>query len=644
MFNLFRSRDKLVRVTLGAILTVVAVTMVITLIPGFGTTTGSNGDDAVLAQVGSEKILASKVQRDFQTVIRNAQIQPEMMQIYFPQYFESTLQRKAARYWAERQGLTVNDDEILVGLMSADPQFFQNGQLVSKDQFAAFLAQQGMTLDDAVEEMRTALLVRKLTNAVLESIVVTPNEVEAEYKRKYEKAQIQYVAFPAAKFMDQVKPTEQELQQAFNSNKATYTMPQKLAFQVVVLEQDKVEAGLTVTDQQLRAAYSAAMDNFRMPERVHVRHILISTDGKSDAEKKTLKAKAEDILKQAKSGTDFAELAKKNSDDKANAEKGGDLDWVVKGQMVPEFEAAAFALKPKEVGGVVTTQFGYHIVQVLDKEPARVKPFDEVKDGLAADLRKQTLADKMGTLGDQIHAALEKNPAGAQEIAKQYGADFVSVPKASPGEAIPTLGSSPEVDGALAGMKPNEVSGVLALPANRLAIAVLNSRTPSRPAEYSEVADQVKQNFINGKAQEIAQTKAKEATERLRAGEDIDKVAKSYKLEVTSTKMFGPDDAVEGLGSAAYVADAFTKPQGTILGPTPIQGREVVSKVVGKQEADMAGLAAERAAIVMKIKQQKANERNALFLDSIFSRLQAEGKVKMYPEAIARATASYHEK
>jgi len=644
MFNLFRSRDKLVRITLGAILTVVAVTMVITLIPGFGTTTGSTSDDPVLAQIGSDKLLASRVQRDFQLLSRNAQITPEMMQVYFPQYFENMVQRKAARYWAERNGLTVTDDEILTGLMSADPQFFQNGQLVSRDQFVAFLAQQGLTLDEAIDEMRTDLLVRKITNAVLESIVVSPQEVEAEYKRKYEKAKIQYIAFPSAKFMDQVKPTDQELQQAFTFNRGNYTIPQKLAFQVLVLEQDKVEASIALTDQQLRAAYSAALDNFRMPERVKVRHILISTEGKSDGEKKTLKAKAEDILKQAKSGVDFVELAKKNSDDKANAEKGGDLDWIVKGQMVPEFEAAAFALKPKEIGGVVTTQFGYHILQVLDKEPARVKPFDEVKDGLAADLRKQALADKMGTLGDQIHAALEKNPGAAQDIAKQYGADLISVPKGSPGEAIPTLGNSPEIDGALAGMKPNEVSNVLALPANRLAIVVLNSRTPARPAEYAEVADQVKQNLVVAKSQEIAQAKAKEATDRLRAGEDIEKVAKSYKLDVTTTNFFGPDDAVDGLGSAVYVSDAFTKPEGTILGPTLIQGRDVVSKVIGKQEADMAGLAAEREAILMKLKQQKANERNALFLDSIFNRLQAEGKVKIYPDAIARTTASYREK
>ena len=109
-----------------------------------------------------------------------------------------------------------------------------------------------------------------------------------------------------------------------------------------------------------------------MPERVHARHILLKTEGKSDAEKKALKAKAEDLLKQLKNGADFAELAKKYSDD-GSKDQGGDLGWFTHGQMVPEFDSAAFALKPKELSGVVTSQFGYHIIQVLEKEPGQAQ-------------------------------------------------------------------------------------------------------------------------------------------------------------------------------------------------------------------------------------------------------------------------------
>ena len=114
--------------------------------------------------------------------------------------------------------------------------------------------------------------------------------------------------------------------------------------------------------------------------------------------------------------------------------------------------------------------------------------------------------------------------------------------------------------------------------------------------------------------------KAKEAAERLRKGEDIEKVAKSYKLDVVTSSLFGSADSVEGLGQAVYVADAFTKPVGSILGPTQINGRNVVSKVVDQVRADPALLAAQRDQIVDALKRQKANVADELLEDSIITR------------------------
>jgi hypothetical protein len=264
---------------------------------------------------------------------------------------------------------------------------------------------------------------------------------------------------------------------------------------------------------------------------------------------------------------------------------------------------------------------------------------------LAADLRKQQVATKMQMLGDEIHDALEKNPGAAEEVAKQYGAEVISVTDAKPGQPIPTLGSSPEVDGALASMQPNNVSQLLVLPANRLAVAILKSRIPGRLAEFNEVADQVRQAAITTKAQQIAEGKAKEAAQRLRAGEDIEKVAKSYKLDVATTNYFGRDDGnVQGLGPAVYVTDAFTQPDGSILGPTMIDNRNVVAKVTGKIEPDPSALGNERAALVQQIKARKAQAREPLFMDSIYTQLERQGKAKMNRDAIVRATATYQQK
>ncbi len=641
MFDLFRSSDKVKKYVLGGLLTLVALSMVTYLIPNYNTGT-TTSDNPVLAEVGGKKITALEAQQLFQKYSQG-RIPPDLLDVYLPQFVEQMVSERAALYEANRLGITATDDEALSSIVANYPQYFPNGSLASKDQFEAALAQQGITLQDVVDEARDQVILRKMQSAVLGSIVVTPKDIEDEYRKKNEKMKIQYIAFPPAKFRDQAKPTDEEVRKYYDSNKASFAQPAKTAFQVVVLDQDKVAATINVTDEQLRAAYSSSLDNFRMPERVHARHILLKTEGKSDAEKKALMAKAEDLLKQLKNGADFAELAKKYSDD-GSKDQGGDLGWFTHGQMVPEFDSVAFSLKPKELSGVVTSQFGYHIIQTLEKDPAKLKPFEEVKDELAKEVRAQAVTDKMQMLGDQMHADLVKSPKSAAEIAKKYGADLIVVPSAAPGEAIPGLGVNPEIDSTLASMKPDEVSSELVLPNNRMAVVILNSRTPGRPAEFSEVQAQIRDKLVNDKAAQIAGDRAKAAAERLKKGEDINQVAKSMQLEVTTSSTFGRPDSIDGLGPAASLGDAFATPLGGVLGPLPIQGRAIVAKVIEKSDADMAALPVEHDTLLTQLKQKKAQDRNALLMDGILAKLTSEGKVTVHQKEIQNMLASMRQK
>jgi peptidyl-prolyl cis-trans isomerase D len=640
MFDLFRSRQKAVRYMLIGLLTVVALSMVTYLIPGFGSPTTTADNEATLATVGGEKLSAQEVVVQLQRIVQGGQLPPEMIDIYVPQIVDEMVQQRAIAYEFGKMGLTVSDDEVLAGLQSVNPQFFKDGALISKDEYEQALARQGMTMQDAVDSMRRQLLITKVRNMVFANVLVPDSEVEARYKEEKERATIQYIAFPAAKFRDEVKPTDQELHAMFEAHHAEYMQPEKRSFQAVILDQTKLEQSLVISDADLRAAYAASMDNFRMPERVKARHILIKTQGKSDAEKKQAMAKAEDILKQLKAGGDFAKLAEKNSDDTSNAPKGGDLGWFTHGQMVPEFDKAAFALKPGEMSGIVTTEFGYHIIKVDDKEQARVKPFDEVKADLATQLKKMRVTDDMQKTADAIHDALVKAPGSAADIAKKYGAEEVTVTDMPSGSPVPTLGSVPEIDNALAQMKVNDVTPVLTLPANRLVVAVLTQKTPARPSIFDEVEAKVKDRVISEKANIIAKTKATEAAEKLRKGESIDKVAKELKLEVTSPAEFGRSDSVEGLGQATYVKEAFTAPVGTVEGPADIQGRQVVYEVTGKTPANMAAFEAEKATIRNQIRQTKATEQLNLFMDSVTAKLTADGKLKVNRELVAKLAAA----
>jgi len=594
----------------------------------------------VLADIGNKQITATEAQQYFQRMT-NGKIPNELMENYFPQIMENMIQQKAALYAAERMGFTASDEEVLSMLMVQFPNFFKDGVL-QQDNFQAALAQQGITAQAVLDDLHDQILLTKLQDALLEGVVVTPQEVEKSFDEKYERAKVQYIAFPPAKFRDQIKITDEDVQKAYDQHKAAYTKPEQLAFQVVLLDQAKVEASLVVNDDQLLAAYNSSLDNFRMPERAHARHILLKTEGKSDAEKAALKAKAEDLLKQLKNGANFADLAKKNSEDAAD--KGGDLGWFVRGQMVPEFDSVAFALKPNELSGVVTSQFGYHIIQLEEKEPAHLKPFAEVKAELATEVKAQTLTDKMQTMGDQMHDALVKAPTSAADVAKKFGADLITQPGAAAGEAIPTLGVTPEVNQVLPTMKAGDVSPLLVLPMNRLAVVVLNNRTPGRPSELNEVKAQIRDTLANDKAEAMATDRSKEAVERLKKGEDTEKVAKSMGLEVVTSSNFGRADSIDGLGPASYLLDAFTKPVGSVLGPVMVTQRNVVAKVIEKTPADRTALPVEREALMHDLKQRKGQERANFLMDSILTNLTAEGKVKVHYPEIQRITASYHSK
>lgn len=641
MFDLFRSSDKIKKYVLGGLLTLVALSMVTYLIPNYSLGTTPT-DNPVLAEIGGKKITALEAQQLFQKTTQG-RIPPDLVEVYLPQFVEQMVSERAALYEANRLGISATDDEALASIVANYPQFFPNGSLANKDQFETALAQQGLTLQDVVDAARDQVILHKMQATVLGSVVVTPKDIEDEFRRKYEKLKIQYIAFPAAKFRDQAKPSDEEVRSFYEKNKASFAQPSKMAYQVVVLDQDKVAASINVTDEQLRAAYSNALDNFRMPERVHARHILLKTAGKSDAEKKALLAKAEDLVKQLKNGADFAELAKKYSED-GSKDQGGDLGWFTHGQMVAEFDNAAFALKPKEISGVVTSQFGYHIIQTLEKEPAKLKPFEEVKDELAKEVRAQAVTEKMQTLGDQMHADLVKSPKSAAEVAKKYGADLIVMPSAAPGDAIPGLGANPEIDSALASMKPDEVSSEIVLPNNREAVVILNSRTPGRPSELSEVQAQIRDKLTNEKAATLAADRSKQAAERLKKGEDIAQVAKSMQLEVTTSSTFGRADSVDGLGPATSIEDAFNKPVGGVIGPTPIQGRNIVAKITEKSDADMAALPVEHDSILAQLKQKKAQDRNALLMDGILAKLTSEGKVTVNQKEIQNMLASLRQK
>ncbi len=644
MFNLFRSSAKLTKYMLGGLLLIVAASMVTYLIPNTGLTAANdNGVDNVLAEVGGSTVTADQAKAAITRLVSSGQLPRDSVDVYLPQLIDQMIQDRAATYAFAKMGLTVSDDEVLAGLMQVYPQSFKDGKLISAEQLEqTLLSQQNLTLTQGIEEMRRQLLLRKLQNLAFTSVVVTKKEVDDAIIHKHQTAKIEYIAFSPAKFRDQVKVTPEVLQQAYMKNRGVYNLPERRSFQVLIADQAKISQSMTVSDAQLRAAYASSMDSFRTPERVKVRHILLMTQGKSDAEKKAALTKAQDLLKQVRAGADFADLAKKNSQDPGSAQNGGDLGFIVRGQTVPPFEKFAFSAKPKDISDLVTTEYGYHIIQVMEKEPARVKPFDEVKDSIAEQLKKQGVNDKMQASMDQARAALLKAPSSAVEVAKQFDLELVTAKDLAAGDPIPSVGASPVISGAVATMKPNDVSDVLVVPGNKLALVVLNAITAPKPSEFSDVEAKVRDLYITGESTRLADMAAKKAGEQAHAGEDLAAIAKSEKLEVTKSTDVTINDSITGLGPAAQLPDIFTKPVNSVIGPVTVEGRNIIYKIVDRQTPDPNNYSNERDAAVQELKQQKARAMYGLFQDSLMEQARQDGKLKIHQNAIRQLTADFH--
>ncbi|HET8548508.1 MAG TPA: peptidylprolyl isomerase [Bryobacteraceae bacterium] len=638
MFDLFRRRDKAMRYLLTGLLGLIAVSMVITLIPGYGTPSASS--ENIIAQVGGEPITLLEVQNQLQAVLRRQQIPQQMMQFYVPQFVDQMITERAIAYQAKRMGFEVTDEELAQAIRSALNSAFPGGK-IDPEGYRMWVAQQNMTVPQFEDNFRKNLLLLKLQNIALEGSLVPPQEIKDEFHRRNDKIKVEYVAFSPVKFRDSAIVTREEALDYYNKNRAQFRTPERRSFHLLIADENKTGQSIDVTDGLLRRTYQDNIERYRLPERVKARHILIKTMEKPANEAGALEAKTNDLLKQIRGGADFAELAKKHSDDTGSAVKGGDLDWVVRGQTVPEFEKTLFSLKPKEVSGVVKTQYGYHIIQALEKENARVRPFEEVKEELVAETKRRAVFERMQDSMDKARADLLKNANNAPQIANQYGLIYVRAEKIGPGDPVPEVGTNAELQASIQSARAGEITPIMQLAPNRLGVAVVTSIEAPRQAEFAEMEAQVMSGLRMEKANAIAREKTDEATRKFKAaGSDLKAAAAAVGAEVKTTDYITAEGNIEGLGAASSFADLFSRPVGSVYGPITAQDNVVLAKLVDKQAADESALSANREKILLELKRRRAQERKELFEEGLIAQLTKQGKITKYPEVIKRLTSS----
>ena len=643
MFNLFRSREKSVRYLLGAILGVISLSMLLYLIPG-GPGAGGITNQNVIATVGGTKITTDVVQQAVERMVGNQAALPRaIMGQYVPVMTNQLVELYAKAYKAKQLGLTISDDELAGAIQQLVSQ--QLGGKFDPAVYKQIVEQRfNWTVPQYEEYVRTTLMAARYDALAAQSLVVTDAEAKREYQRENEKVGLRYIKFDQKDFSKKVNTDPKVLKAWFDKNRMLFRQPEKRSFDLIVGSDADFGQSAQISDNDLRRRYQDNLDSYRTPERVQVRHILIKTTGVPKEEVPKLKAKAEDLLKQLKSGADFAALATKNSDDPGSAQKGGDLGWIVKGQTVPDFEKAAFSLKPKEISGVITTEYGFHIIQVLDHQAAHVQGFDEVKPQLMAEAQKEIGAENMQKAISAARDEVSRNPSEAEAIAKKHGLKFYKVDQVGTGAVLPDVNTQPEVLTAVFATPKGQVTQVQPMDnIGKAAFAEVTAVYPARNSEFNEAQKEVTDQYTTQESARLMREAANQAAAEAKQGQSLEAIAKHLGGEVKTAPPFTSMGAAEGIGPAKLLSDAF-KPEtkvGDSFGPVLQGGSAFVLKLTEKTPADMSQFAQNRESMIQAIKAQKGQIQGALFGDSLVADLKKHGVVKMNEEAMARLMAAY---
>lgn len=637
MIRFLQSGNKAAKYLLSAFLLIICVGMVVYLIPGFMSDTGVT-QSGVVATVGDQKIQTQEVTKLVQAQMRGQRL-PEGLAGFFAQRaVQSLIQRAEVRYEARRMGLNVADEEVRNELRNGQYKeyFFPGGQWIGQQKYADLLRANNTTVEEFEHVMRDELLERKLFNAVTAGVSVTPAEAEQAYREQNTQVKFQYAVLDLAAVAKEIKPTEAELRAYFDANKTRYqnSIPEKREVRYFILGDKEAESKVAVTEAEVQRYYSSHQEQYRFPDRVKVRHILIKTpsaaDGKVDQKAvDEARAKAEDVLKQVKAGGNFAELAKKYSQDPGSASNGGEMGWVVKGQTVEEFENTAFAQSPGQISGLVKTTFGFHIIQTEEKESARLRPLSEVQATIEKLIKAQKVGGWLNQQSGEAQDMAQKQ--GIDKAAAKFGVQLVQSGAINRGSLLPGIGAAPELMNQIFTATDKAGPQLSHAPQGYVVFEVTKIE-PARTAPFEEIKDKVATDFKNDRSNELMRKKTQELADRAHAEHDLAKAAKEQGAKVKTSDLVGRTSRVDEIGAmAGPAAVAFTMKPGEISGPLNLGQKGVVLAVVERKEPSTTDeqFTKDKDRLLEQLADQKRQQVIEVFLSNLNKRLEDQHKIEI---------------
>ncbi|HET7105929.1 MAG TPA: peptidyl-prolyl cis-trans isomerase [Candidatus Acidoferrum sp.] len=636
MAGVFEDQKTGKRILFGVVIAFIAVSMLLYLVPQGNNTTEGSTD--VLAKIGDETVTMAEVRQQLDEIRRRNPIPKPLEGLYARNILNQLVFQKEIEFEAKRLGIAVSDQERADRIKLYVPAAFNGDTFVGMDAYAREVQTRFQLTVPVFEDLvKKGLVEEKFRKLITDGISGSPSEIQEEFKAQNEKVKLDYVLIKPEDLESKISPAESEIKAYYDQNKSKFQIPEKRVVRYALLDLNRLRQNTVVTDDELRDLYKQNIQQFQVPNRVHAEHILLlTTGGKTDAEVAETRKKAEDILAQAKKkGANFEDLAKKYSEDPGSKAKGGDLGWVLQGQTVPEFEKAAFSLNKGDISDLIKTQYGFHIIKVLDKETAHTRPFDEVKDELRPNFLLNKANQDASKTADQMSADIrQSNKTTLDQLAQKYHLTISETRPVGPGEPVLELGNGQDVKDEIFHLRQGDLS--LPLSTDRgYVVLTLRQSLAAHQGTLEEVQSKLVADLKQQKANELAKTKADELQKRVKAGEKFASAAKAMGLDPKTSDLFARNGSVANLGSGKQLAAAFALKVGQV-GPTLALGSDwAVYQVAEFQAANPAEFEKQKKELTDSLLKQKRELAFSAFQTSLNDRLKQEGKLKLYPEKMS---------
>src|SRR5262245_23031874 len=616
---------------------IVAVAMVIFFIPNFVRNPAGRAAGGAVAVVEGREIHSDEFQRTYQAQIQayrsayGANMSDQLLRQLGveQQILQQMVDERAALAEADRLAIRVSDDEVKQRIL-AIPSFQENGTFIGEQRYRQILSMQRppMTPSEFEEAVRRSLVVEKLRASLTEWLSIPDKELEQEYRRRNDKVKLAVVSFPNDSFRPDVSATDAEITSYFDAHKDDFRIPEKRKIRYLLVDVEAIRSKTVVPAADIERAYNDRITEYTTPEQVRASHILLKTEGKDEA---AVRAQAEEVLKKAKAGADFAALAKQYSQDEGSAPNGGDLDYFGRGRMVPEFDAVAFAMEPGQISDLVKTTFGFHIIKLVEKKTGHTRSLDEVRPQLQDQLSIERAQTQASSLASSLRNRIPK-AAGLDAVEKEQGFSVQESDWFARDEPVLGLGASPELGARTFAMNQGDVAGPIQT-GRGFVFASLIAKQDAYVPKVDEVKERVRNEVVRNKAKEFGLKKAAEVAAKLKGAADFDKAVQAAGFKAKTTEMITRDSPIPDLGMAAEVTEAaFTLAPGAVSQPIATDTGSAVIKVLEKQEVTPQELEANK----QKFRDDLLADRRNRFFAAYMTKAKQKMRIEVNREAVQK--------